>query len=334
MCSAKFCGFIYHIINNNLLKEEIMNYAQWLREWLEVYEKPSIKPKTYLRYSQIIRHHIIGNLGKFRIQELTQPVLQEYTLQLMQSGNLRTSSGLCPNSVNAILNVIKNSLRTAYAVGKVRTSPCDLRRPKPRENRVTCFTLAEQKAIEEEILTKNEVRLYGVIVCLYTGLRLGELLALEKSDISLTDKTISVTKSCHDGIDEKTGKFARITDTPKTATSNRVIPIPRQILPVIEKMFAASPTQILISFAVGKAVAVRSYQRSFERLLNRLKIPHKGFHALRHTFATRALECGMDVKTLAEVLGHKNPTVTLKHYAHSLTEHKSAMMNRLGEIFE
>lgn len=77
---------------------------------------------------------------------------------------------------------------------------------------------------------------------------------------------------------------------------------------------------------------VRSYQNTFKLLLKRLKIPHKGFHAIRHTFATRALECGMDVKTLAEILGHKNPTITLKRYAHSMMEHKKEMMNRLGEL--
>ena len=82
--------------------------------------------------------------------------------------------------------------------------------------------------------------------------------------------------------------------------------------------------------AKGNAVSVRSYQRSFELLLRHLNIAHKGFHSLRHTIATRALECGMDVKTLSEILGHKNPTVTLNHYVHSLMEHKQEdMMNRL-----
>lgn len=72
----------------------------------------------------------------------------------------------------------------------------------------------------------------------------------------------------------------------------------------------------------GEPPTVRSYQRTFELLQKRLHIERKGFHSLRHTFATRALECGMDVKTLAEILGHKNATVTLNRYAHSLMEHK------------
>ena len=82
----------------------------------------------------------------------------------------------------------------------------------------------------------------------------------------------------------------------------------------------------------GKPVSVRSYQRTFELLLRRLGIPHRGFHAPRHTFATRALECGMDVKTLSEILGHKSPTVTVNRYVHSLIEHKKAMMNLVGKM--
>ena len=79
-------------------------------------------------------------------------------------------------------------------------------------------------------------------------------------------------------------------------------------------------------------IPVRSYQASFSLLLRKLNLPHRGFHALRHTFATRALECGMDVKTLAELPGHKNPTVTLERYVHSLMPHKCDMMNRFGAL--
>lgn len=82
----------------------------------------------------------------------------------------------------------------------------------------------------------------------------------------------------------------------------------------------------------SKIITVRSYQRSFELLLQKQKIPHHGFHALRHTFATRAIECGMDVKSLSEILGHKNPTITLKRYVHSFMEHKREFMNRLGKL--
>lgn len=125
--------------------------------------------------------------------------------------------------------------------------------------------------------------------------------------------------------------YKRITDTPKTTTSRRVIPVPRQILPLLREQKKKSRS----TYVVGedKLQSVRSYQYSFSLLLKKLGIPHRGFHALRHTFATRALESGMDVKTLSEILGHKNPVVTLNRYAHSLMPHKHEAMNRLGKLF-
>lgn len=131
--------------------------------------------------------------------------------------------------------------------------------------------------------------------------------------------------------EEAANLYKRITDTPKTTTSRRVIPIPRQILPLLREQKKKSRS----TFVVGedRLQSVRSYQYSFSLLLKKLGISHRGFHALRHTFATRALECGMDVKTLSEILGHKNPVVTLNRYAHSLMPHKHEAMNRLGKLF-
>lgn len=167
------------------------------------------------------------------------------------------------------------------------------------------------------------------VLCLYLGLRIGELLALTWNDIDFNKSTLSVTKTCHDGYID--GKRCVIADTPKTENSRRDIPLSKPILSLLREIKKQSKSEYVISDN-GSAVFVRSYQRTFELLLKRLKIPHKGFHALRHTFATRALECGMDVKTLSEILGHKNATITLNRYAHSLWEHKSEMMNKLGKL--
>ena len=94
-----------------------------------------------------------------------------------------------------------------------------------------------------------------------------------------------------------------------------------------------SDSEYIIS-SHGKPVTTRSYQRSFENMQRNLHIPHRGFHALRHTFATCALERGMDVKTLSEIMGHKNSTITLNRYTHSLTDYKRAMMNKVGKIWD
>lgn len=309
-----------------------MQYQQWLKEWLESYVKPSAKQKTYIRYSEIVEQHIIPKLGSYNMEELTPIILQHFTTELLQSGNLKTGGGLSANSVNAIISVIQNSLKVARAMEIVSEYSADkIKRPKVREKQVTCFTPNEQKQIEQAILNGKKPKMFGIILCLYTGLRIGELLALEWKDMDFQKGTLSVTKTCHDGKDSN-GNFARITDTPKTDTSHRIIPFPKQLIPYLRNLKKNSKSEYVVANESNRVISIRAYQRSFELFLKRLSIPHKGFHSLRHTFATRALECGMDVKTLSEILGHKNANVTLNRYVHSLMEHKREMMNRLGKL--
>lgn len=190
--------------------------------------------------------------------------------------------------------------------------------------------MSEQKKIEQYILNNENTRFFGVLLCLYSGLRIGELLALEWSDIDMSKGELRVNKTCHYGKDEE-GVFGRITDAPKTQSSIRTIPIPRQLMPYLRDVKKKSLSTHIVSNG-SNLISIRSYQRTFSLLLNKLDIPHRGFHSLRHSFATRALECGMDVKTLSEILGHKSPTVTLNRYVHSLMEHKKEMMNRHGRL--
>ena len=303
-----------------------MKYIDWLIQWLENYIHPSVKVRTYERYRLIVEQHIKDKTGSIELNDLSPLVLQSFITELLQSGNRKTGKGLSANSVNAIISVIQSSLKTAHLLGLTREYTADkLKRPKLKEKPVECFTLAEQKRIEQAILNGKKDKLYGIILCLYSGLRIGELIALQWNDIDLTKGILTISKSCHDG------KDGLIIDEPKTATSRRIIPLPKQLLPILRSVKKRSNSSSVVS-ANGSTVSVRSYQRSFELLLKKLKIPHKGFHSLRHTFATRALECGMDVKTLSEILGHKSPTVTLNRYAHSLMEHKADMMNRLGKL--
>ncbi len=309
-----------------------MYYKEWLCDWLEHYVKPTTKDKTFNRYKEIIDLHLIPKFGDHDVNDLTPIDVQKYVTELLDHGNLKTGKGLAPNSVNAIIVVIQSSLQIAHLLGIAERYEMDkLKRPKAKEKEITCFTPAEQKMIEQAVMADKRVKMRGIILCLYSGLRIGELLALEWSDINFKTGEMSVNKNCHDGKDES-GKLTRITDTPKTATSKRIIPLPKPILDMLKEMKKNSTSPYVISGG-NTVLSVRSYQMSFELLLAKLKIPHRGFHSLRHTFATRALECGMDVKTLSEILGHKSATITLNRYAHSLMEHKKSMMNRLGKLF-
>ena len=298
---------------------------------MENYVKSTSKRKTYLRYDGILKNHVIPHLGEYEMDELSVICLQKFITRLLKDGNLKTGKGLAPSSVNTIITVLQVSLETAYGIGLCADYVANkIKRPKIAESPVTCFTCAEQKKIERAVLADEREKMFGVLLSLYTGIRIGELLALEWSDIDLTKCEISISKNCYDGKDEN-GKFCRLMDLPKTVSSVRTIPFPKQLKPFLKEMHRKNKSGYLIRSENG-IVSVRSYQKTFSTLLKRLNIPHKGFHALRHTFATRALECGMDVKTLSEILGHKNPAITLNRYAHSMMEHKKEMMNKLGKL--
>lgn len=309
-----------------------MKYGIWLDEWFCNYIRPSSKRKTCERYSEIIEKRLKVKLGEYELDELTPLVLQRYITELIESGNMKTGKGLAANSVNGIITVIQNSLKLAYALGTIKEYAADkIRRPKTKEKEVTCFTLSEQKKIERAALAGKKTKWLGIVVCLYTGLRIGELLALEWKDVDFQKGMLTVSKSRHEGKDEN-GRYAHIVESPKTVSSRRCIPLPKQILCELRMLKRKSRSLYVISNGES-SIPVRSYQRSFERLLKKLDIPHKGFHALRYTFATRALECGMDVKMLSELLGHKDPAVTLRRYVHSLMEQKKEMMNKVGNTY-
>ena len=308
-----------------------MLYKDWLLNWLENYVQPSVKRRTYIRYKEIAVGHIIPQLGDLKLSQITPYVIQCFVTQLLKCGNLKNGKGLSSNTVNSIITVIQSTLKTAYSLEIISEYTGEkIKRPKISEKAIECFTVNEQKKIENYILNKENTRYFGIILCLYTGLRLGELLALEWSDIDMSKGELRVNKSCHYGKDEN-GVYRRITSVPKTQSSIRNIPLPQQLMPYLREVKKKSHSTHVVSNG-EKLISIRAYQRSFSSLLKKLNLPHRGFHSLRHTFATRALECGMDVKTLSEILGHKNPMVTLNRYVHSLIKHKKEMMNKVGKL--
>lgn len=201
-----------------------MKYIDWLIQWLENYIRLSVKVRTYERYRLIIENHIKDKLGSIELGALTPLVLQPFITELLQRGNKMTGKGLSANTVNAVISVIQSSLKTAHLLGLTKEYTADkIKRPKLKEKPVECFSLAEQKMIEHAILTGKKDKQYGIILCLYSGLRIGELMALQWDDIDFTKGVLTVSKSCHDS------NGGLVIDEPKTVTSRRVIPLPKNL---------------------------------------------------------------------------------------------------------
>lgn len=283
--------------------------SQWLDFWLG--NAGNLKETTRQIYRGHIRNYILPKLGKVRLKKLTTQTLQAFVSSLK----------LSPSTVKVIFCVLKSALIFAEERGQIMNIWSRVKLPKKAKTEVSILTLAEQKRLERVLSRENDI---GILLCLYTGLRIGELCALKWSDIDFEKSVIHVN-----GTQARVGGTVKILP-PKSKTSLRTIPVPNFIM---EKLKNQHRDGAFVLSMNGRYVNVRTYRRQFKRLLEEAQLPNIKFHALRHTFSTRALEVGMDFKTLSEILGHSTVAITLDLYVHSLDEHKRSQMNKLGEIY-
>lgn len=308
-----------------------MKLHEWLDAWLNKYAKLSIKQRTYLQYKESIEKHINPILGDYELTDLSANTLQEFVIQKLETGNLKTGKGLSSNSVIGIVGVLKQALHQALVLEMITKDNSNLiKMPTVQEKLVEAFEIEEQNKIVDYCMSSKKPNHFGIVLCFYTGLRIGELLALTWNDIDFDRKTMSINKSVF--YTKINGKYETVIDTPKTKHSIRVIPLPKQILNKLKEIKKSSKSKYVLTTRDNKMVNVRTYQRTFERILKKLNVTVRNFHVIRHTFATRAIEMGMDVKTLSEILGHKNPVVTLTRYTHSMMSYKTDMMNKMGKM--
>lgn len=310
-----------------------MKLNEWLEIWLNKYAKHTVKLRTFIKYTEICEKHIIPMLGDYELQDLTASVLQDFAVYKLEHGNLVNGQGLSVNTVLGIVSVLKQALNDAVGLGIVdKVYVSSIRLPQATEKKISAFERSEQQKIEQFCVHSSKANYIGIVVCLYTGIRLGELLALTWSDIDFEHRILHIDKTVYTV--KKDGKRTVIVDEPKTRNSVRSIPLSYQLIRLLKTMKKQSKSEYVIATKYGCIVSERSYQRTFASILRRCGVTYKNFHSLRHTFATRALEYGVDVKTLSEILGHKNASVTLNRYSHSLMSYKADMMNILGKMLE
>ena len=306
-----------------------MKYKEWLEIWLTKYTKYSVRVRTYEKYKYIVDKHIVNFLGDYDMDELSGSILQDFVLTKIECGNLKTGKGLSNNTVISICNILKRSIKECNNLNYTTTDNSNkIKLPQHREKQVTAFEKFEQEKIEKFCIKHKKPNYLGIVICLYTGIRIGELFALSYDDIDFKKCVMSINKTTYQT--KRDGKVIRIVDRPKTSSSIRDIPLPKNIVQLLQKNKKLTKSRYVITTRTKGMVEMRSYQRTYQIILKKLKIQYKNFHSLRHTFATRATEIGADARTVSEILGHKNPIITLQRYTHSMTIHKVGMMNKLG----
>lgn len=201
--------------------------------------------------------------------------------------------------------------------------------PKTTKKKIQVFNNSERKKLEKFLLNVDEIYYVGMLISLYEGLRIGEVCCLKWKNINLKEKSITVEKTMQRMYVENK-KTEIVIDTPKTISSNRVIPIGNTLLLRLKKLKKLyNDEDYIITGDKEKIIEPSTYRSKYKKLLKQLGIEYKNYHCLRHTFATRCIQIGMDAKSLSEILGHSNVTTTLSIYVHSSFDTKKKYLNKL-----
>ena len=309
-----------------------MTTNELMTVWLDRCERERVKLRTYSRYRGLIVQHILPELGDTQIDDLGRRQISEFLTAHQADGNLR-GEALSATSTNLMLTVLNAAFTYACDMELLSANPCDrIRRVPGPPSRVEAFTREEQRRLEEAIAVSEDRRLFGIRLCLYTGLRIGELLGLEWQDVDMEKGILRIEKTVYREKNAE-GVWQLFVDRPKTTASERMVPLPGYLAEDLRIYRRGARSEFVIENKKAERMSIRSYQYLFERLTEKARVRKLNFHALRHTFATRALECGMDIKTLSELMGHKNATITLNRYVHSMMDTKIAAMNKLEKLF-
>lgn len=305
-------------------------FAFYSEKWFSSLS-PDIKESTKNKYQNLLDLYITPNWGDKRLSDIDFDFIDSFCNDLLSSGG-KKGLGLSPKTVSDVLSVIRNVLR--YCKNKGEYIQCDgtsvIIKQRPKQMRVLSRT--EQSILCEYIAMNRSPENLGILLCLFTGLRIGELCALQWGDISFSEQVLYVRHTLQ-RIQNKKGKGTKIVITkPKSVCSLRSIPIPTSIMSLLETNSFDGHCFFLTN-ASEQFLEPRIMQYRFKRVLAAANIEDANFHALRHTFATRCIEAGFDVKTLSEILGHANVSITMNRYVHPSIDLKKQNMDKLSSLF-
>ena len=297
------------------------------RDWLTL-QQHQWKESTYVRYRNIVERHIVPAFGPRDIGSITRAEVLAFCNGLLSSGS-RQNRGLAPKTVSCILSALKCIFLFASRDKDISTA--DLKnlsiRQEPKNLRV--FSLSEQQRLNQYLRSRSGLTSLGILLALYTGLRIGELCALRWEDISLTEHCLYVRRTMQRlQTLSKDGKKTQIQiSSPKSRSSERQIPLPDELIPLLEKNQKPGNCYFLTG-SPELFVEPRTMENRFKAVMQACHIQGATFHTCCHTFATRCIELGFDIKSLSEILGHSSVTITMNRYVHPSMEFKRENMNR------
>lgn len=295
--------------------------------WLDS-ESRSKKDSTICKYRNNLNIHLNPRFGSRIFAEIRREEVMDYIAELQAGGNGNIMSS---NSIKSILSVFRAVI--TYGELQYRLPIADLARLPvgiTEEHPLRLLSAKEEQQLLEFILSDLDSEKMGILLVLYTGLRLGELCALRWEDIDFKEGTLSVhaTMKRIQTPHNTEHRSKVVLTSPKSRKSARTIPLHKDILDLLKERAGENGTFFLTG-KENRYIEPRTMQNRFKTIIRTAGIAEANFHALRHTFATRSIENGIDAKVLSEILGHASVKLTLDRYVHPSDEQKRKSVNAL-----
>ena len=301
-------------------KKEIL-FGNVAKEWLFRIEKTK-KLSTYIKYRDIYDTYLKNFLSKYPLNDLDADCFQHM---------LAGKTADCSESIQkSIYSVVSGTLN--YSSENYHTPPVQLKRNSVRSSgkKPSIYNSTEQTALLQYLYTDMDIKKMGIILCLSTGLRLGEVCALKWEDIDLRNKVLNVNHTVQRiSVDNHISKTILCEGKPKTSCSQREIPLSDEMILLLSRFHHRNKYVLNNSCPLEP----RTYQYQFQKYQKQAGIPCKNFHVLRHTFATNCIGNGVDIKSLSEILGHSNVQITLNKYVHPTLDTKRQHMNTISSVY-
>lgn len=313
---------VYSIKQNHSVSAIKLTVRDAAQQWLSS-AKLRVKESSYANYESIISKHILPILGGEYMQNLTTQKLNDFIHYKLSKGRLNGNGGLSAKSVRDIMTVYRSI--ESYASREYGIKETHFTMPKIEKKQTDVLNAFERKKLENYLLHNQNNTNISVLLCLFTGLRVGELCGLKWSNIDFENGTISVSRTVQRI--NKHGKSEVVIGSPKSKSSVRTVPIPDFVLNILRQKRKGDDFYIITG--TGKPTEPRTMQNRFKVILKICGIRSVNFHLLRHTYATVCIENGFDPKTLSELLGHADASITLNRYVHSSMQMKKNYVSRL-----
>jgi len=320
----------YIKLRPRILPEQITAAAGLFTDWLQGDVVNQVKPSTYENYYFCMKKYVLPFFKTKDNEFLTENTVVQFTK------SIHSNPVISESYKRKILIIFKTALKeVAKSYPDFSGLMEAVKLPKAANPEVQAFSVSEQRMIEQVAFHEKDIRALGIILTFYTGIRLGELCALKWCDLDYEAGTISITKTVSrvKNPQPQGRKTALLVGTPKSLKSRRKIPLPKFLQDAFMEFKEKCPDENCFLFSgTEDPPDPRVYEKLFKNVLKNAGVKERKFHTTRHTFATRALEVGVDIKTLSEILGHSSVTITLNIYAHSLMEQKMIAMDKLNNM--